>query len=89
MSDMLANAIRDPGPHTAESLAERLPAFPREAIEHALEALAAQGVLARTQRPDGTAEYRYVAPEKYVQHNLDVVRNPGDPHNRDRRRRRE
>jgi len=87
MSDQITRAFQDAGPHTADSLAERLSGFPREAVEQALETLSAQGVLERTVREDGVAEYRYVAPDRYVQHNLDVIVNPGDTHNRPRRRR--
>lgn len=76
MPDTLNDALSDPGPHTAESLAERLPHFPVDAIREALEALAAQGVLERVAVEGGSTQYRYVAPEKYVQHNLDVVRDP-------------
>lgn len=82
MSDALREALSDPGPHTAEALAERLPAFPVEAIRDALEALTAQGVLERLPCPEGF-EYRYVAPERYAQANLDVIRNPGNPGNRE------
>ena len=85
MSDDLRRALSDPGPHTVESLARRLPAFPAEAIAAALEALTAQGVLERASLPDGSLEFRYVAPERYAQANLDVIRNPGDRHNRRRR----
>jgi predicted ArsR family transcriptional regulator len=70
-------ALRSPGPHTTRSLAERLPAFPEEAIRQALEALAAQGVLERSEGASGEAEYRYTAPERYHQINLDAVRDPG------------
>jgi predicted ArsR family transcriptional regulator len=84
MSDPLSKALADPGPHTVDSLAERLPAFPAEAIRDALEALAAQGVLERSIGSDGKAEYRYIAPERYTQADLDVIRNPGKPHNRRR-----
>jgi predicted transcriptional regulator len=84
VSDALSRALADPGPHTAASLAARLPEFPRAAVEAALEALAAQGVLERLDRPDGPPEYRYVAPERYVQADMDVIRNPGGPHNRRR-----
>lgn len=73
----LDEALRDPGPHTADTLAERLPGFSLEVIRQALETLAAQGVLERSQRADGALEYRYVAPERYVQAGLDVVRDPG------------
>jgi len=76
MPSALNDALSDPGPHTAESLAARLPHFPPDAIREALEALSAQGVLERVVGEGGVPEYRYVAPEKYVQHTLDVVRDP-------------
>jgi hypothetical protein len=76
MSDALRDALADPGPHTAESLSERLPHFPVHAIREALDLLAGQGVLERTIGAGGTPEYRYVAPERYAQINLDVVRDP-------------
>jgi len=76
MSDALRDALSDPGPHTAESLADRLPHFPPVVIRDALEALAAQGVLERTTRPDGAVEYRYVAPDRYAQIHMDVVKDP-------------
>jgi hypothetical protein len=85
MSDQLTKALSDPGPHTAESLAERLPGFPLEAIRSALDVLAQQGVLERVERPDASPEYRYVAPERYVQINQDVITNPGARHTRRRR----
>ncbi|MFN3653578.1 MAG: hypothetical protein ACK47B_28705 [Armatimonadota bacterium] len=85
MSESLRELIQSPGPHTAESLAERLPAFPVEAIREALDALAAQGVLERSERPDGTREYRYVAPELYAQANMDVIKDPSARFNRRRR----
>ncbi|MGV3720595.1 MAG: hypothetical protein ACO1SX_06755 [Actinomycetota bacterium] len=76
MPGTLNEALSDPGPHTAESLHAKLPHFPLDAIHEALEALAAQGVLERQTAEGGQIQYRYVAPEKYVQHNLDVVRDP-------------
>lgn len=76
MPGTLNEALSDPGPHTAESLHARLPHFPLEAIREALDALSAQGVLERAAAAGGEVQYRYVAPEKYVQHNLDVVRDP-------------
>ncbi len=84
MSDSLTQALSNPGPHTAESLAARLPAFPLEAIRAALEALAAQGVLARESEEGGSPHYRLVAPELYAQVNLDVIQNPGGGPNRRR-----
>ena len=80
MSD-LKEALSSPGPHTVVSLSRALPGFPPEAIREALEVLAAQGVLAKEEGPDGP-EYRYVAPDRYVQANLDVIKNPGERHNR-------
>lgn len=77
MSDALSQALSNPGPHTAETLAAALPDFPVEAIRQALEVLAAQGVLERINNTDGNVEYRYVAPERYLQADLDVVRDVG------------
>jgi predicted transcriptional regulator len=77
MSESLTRALSDPGPHTVESLADRLPDFPAAAIQEALETLSAQGVLERIERPDGDTEYRYIAPERYAQANMDVIQNPG------------
>jgi Fe2+ or Zn2+ uptake regulation protein len=76
VADDLTRALSNPGPHTAESLVERLPGFPLEAVREALETLAAQGVLARHDQPDGTTAYEYVAPDRYVQVNLDVIQDP-------------
>jgi predicted transcriptional regulator len=85
MSDALSRELRNPGPHTAESLAEKLPHFTVERIREALEVLAAQGVLERVPREDGGSAYRYVDPSRYVQANLDVVSNPAaDPKDRSR-----
>ena len=84
MSDSLTQALSNPGPHTAESLAERLPAFPLESIRSALEALTAQGVLARENGEGGPPQYRLVSPELYAQANLDVIRDPAGGHNRRR-----
>lgn len=82
MSKSLESLLNDPGPHTVESLAARLPAFPLLAIQQALEALAAQGVLRREEGPDGKPQYVYVDPSRYVQANRDVIVNPGAAHNR-------
>lgn len=76
MSNPLSDALADPGPHTAESLAERLPHFPIDAIRQSLEALANQGVLERVTGEDGSPAYRYLAPERYVQHTWDVIKDP-------------
>jgi predicted transcriptional regulator len=85
MSDAISRLLSDPGPHTVDSLAARLPSFPREAIENALEALTAQGVLARATGDGGAAEYRYVAPERYTQAAMDVVHDPAAQLRRKRR----
>ena len=77
MPDTLTEALADSGPHTVESLCRKLPDFPPEAVREALEALAAQGVLAKEAGEDGEARYRYVSPDKYHQVNLDVVKDPG------------
>jgi predicted ArsR family transcriptional regulator len=74
--ESLKEALSDPGPHTAESLAARLSDFPAPVIREALEALAAQGVLERSEGADGQWEYRYVAPDRYQQINMDVIHDP-------------
>lgn len=76
MSNGLTEALSNPGPHTVDSLAEKLPHFPAGVIQDALEALAAQGVLERIEGEGGRAEYRLVAPERYVQINRDVIVDP-------------
>jgi predicted ArsR family transcriptional regulator len=77
MSDSLNQILAEAGPHTAESLAARLPHFPVDAIRQALEALTAQGVLEREVGEEGgVPTYRYVAPERYVQHTWDVIKDP-------------
>lgn len=76
MAPSLTDALKAPGPHTAASLAERLP-FAEDAVRDALEALTLQGVLAREEGADGEPQYRYVAPDRYHQINLDVIRDPG------------
>ena len=77
MAETIPDILANPGPHTPASLAERLPFLSRDAIENALEALSAQGVLARAVGTDGSPEYRLVAPDRYVQAGMDVVRDPG------------
>jgi predicted ArsR family transcriptional regulator len=76
LAGSIVEALRNPGPHTAAGLAEALPGFPPEAIAEALESLAAQGVLERGLTDNGVSTYRYVAPERYAQANLDVVKDP-------------
>jgi predicted transcriptional regulator len=85
MPESLESALKDPGPHTADSLAARLPAFPREAIQQALDLLTDQGVLKREEGPAGEPQYVYVDPTRYAHANRDVIVNPGDAHNRRRR----
>lgn len=82
MPSSLTDALADAGPHTLDSLAARMPDFPRNAIAQALEALTAQGVLTRETGPDGAVQYRYTAPERYVQANQDVIRDLGQRGNR-------
>lgn len=76
MSSDLTEALSNPGPHTVDSLAEKLPHFSASVIRDALEALTAQGVLERTGGPDDPPAYQLVAPERYAQVNLDVVKDP-------------
>ncbi len=82
MSDAIAKALSSTGPHTVASLAERLPGFPEDAIRAALETLVAQGVLERGTGEGGAPTYSYIAPDRYMQADWDVIKNPGSPHNR-------
>lgn len=82
MPTTLTEALADAGPHTVDSLSERMPEYSRDVISQALEALTAQGVLSRELGEDGVASYRYVAPERYVQANQDVIRDVGQRGNR-------
>ena len=84
MPTSLNEALADAGPHTVDTLAARMPEYSRDVIAQALEALATQGVLAREAGDDGVATYRYVAPERYVQANQDVIRDVGQRGNRRR-----
>jgi hypothetical protein len=84
MSTYLTDELRKAGPQSATSLAQRLPQFPAAAVEEALEALAAQGVLAREAGPAGEILYTLCAPERYTQIHLDVVRDPARGANRRR-----
>jgi predicted transcriptional regulator len=84
MKPSLPATLAQDGPHTVDTLAARLPFFSREAIAAALEALAAQGVLQRDETSDGTV-FHYVAPERYVQIEQDVIRSPGGGALRSRR----
>lgn len=82
MALSLNEALADAGPHSVDSLSARMPEFSRDVIAQALEALTAQGVLTREIREDGVAQYHYVAPERYVQANQDVIRDVGQRGNR-------
>jgi hypothetical protein len=64
-------------PETAESLAARLPGFPREAVEEALSMLCLTGVLEKEVLPDGRTGYRYLHPERYRLINAPDVKQPG------------
>jgi predicted transcriptional regulator len=65
-----------PEGETVDSLATRLPDFPREAIAEALTMLADAGVLRRESDPDGAARYFYADPSRYKLVDMDVVRRP-------------
>lgn len=82
MATTLTEALAGAGPHTVDSLAARMPEYSRDVIAQALEALTAQGVLSREAREDGLAQYRYVAPERYLHANQDVIRDIGQRGNR-------
>ena len=66
----------DPCGETVDSLAARLSAFPREAVEEALTMLSAAGVLRKETGPDGTLRYFYADPSRYKLAGMDVVRQP-------------
>jgi hypothetical protein len=76
--ERLAQALdeMDPGGETVDSLAARLSAFPREAVEEALTMLSAAGVLRKEPGPDGTPRYFYADPSRYKLANMDVIRQP-------------
>ena len=77
MPDPISDALRQTGPQSAAEVAARLPGYPPEIVAEALEALAEQGVLQREGGEGELPKYRYLAPERYQQINLDVVRDPG------------
>jgi hypothetical protein len=66
----------DPGGETLDSLAARLPAFPRDQVEEALTMLTATGVLRKEAGPDGTVRYFYTDPSRYKLADMDVIRQP-------------
>jgi hypothetical protein len=72
----LAQALgeMDPGGETVDSLAARLPVFPREAVEEALAMLSAAGVLRKEPGLDGKLRYFYADPSRYKLADIDVVR---------------
>jgi hypothetical protein len=78
--EQLLQSVRpDPNapPETAESLAEKLPGFPPQAIEEALRMLTLSGVLREEKLPDGRTGYRYEHPERYRMINTPVIKQPG------------
>ncbi len=78
MNQEMLGAISDGQARSLPELLERLPQYPEDVLRFAIAALVQQGVLQQETRPeDGTAIYRYVAPERYAQINQDVVSNPG------------
>ena len=77
MSDEIQKAFEEQPLQSANSLAERLPDFPRDAIAEALESLSAAGVLARETGPEGERLYRYQHPERYRLINAPLIRQPG------------
>jgi hypothetical protein len=66
----------DPQGETIDSLAARLPAFPRSAVDEALAMLSDAGVLRRETAPDGTVRYFYADPSRYKLADMDVIRQP-------------
>jgi hypothetical protein len=74
----LAQALGEMNPagETVDSLAARLPAFPREAVEEALSMLSAAGILRQEPGPDGSHRYFYADPSRYKLADMDVIRQP-------------
>jgi predicted transcriptional regulator len=66
----------DPQGETVDSLAARMPAFPRSAVEEALSMLSDAGVLRRETGPDGILRYFYADPSRYKLADMDVIRQP-------------
>ena len=77
-SGPLADALgeMDPQGETVDSLAARLPAFPRSAVEEALSMLSAAGVLRHETGTDGILRYFYADPSRYKLADMDVIRQP-------------
>ena len=61
---------------TVDTLAARLPAFPREAVEEALTMLSDTGVLRKEVGPDGVTRFFYADPSRYKLVDMDVIRQP-------------
>ena len=66
----------DPVGETVDTLAARLPTFPREAVEEALTMLSATGVLRKEVGPDGVVRFFYADPSRYKLVDMDVIRQP-------------
>jgi len=73
----IQRAFEEQPVHSVDSLAALLPDFPRDAIEQALEALTAAGVLAVEGGESGERRYRYYHPERYRLINAPLIRQPG------------
>jgi predicted transcriptional regulator len=66
----------DPQGETVDSLAARMPDFPRTAVEEALSMLSAAGVLRHETDSDGALRYFYADPSRYKLTDMDVIRQP-------------
>jgi predicted transcriptional regulator len=66
----------DPQGETVDTLAARMPDFPRAAVEEALSMLSAAGVLRHETGPDGALRYFYADPSRYKLTDMDVIRQP-------------
>jgi hypothetical protein len=77
-SGPMAQAIGQirPEGETVDSLASRLPAFPREAVQDALTMLSDAGVLRKETGADGIVRYFLADPSRYKLVDLDVIRRP-------------
>jgi hypothetical protein len=77
-TDPFTGALGDLNPEgeTVESLAARLPDFPRSAIQDALTMLTDAGVLRKAAGPDGALRYFFADPSRYKLADMDVVRRP-------------
>jgi hypothetical protein len=74
----LAEALgeMDPQGETVDSLAARLPDFPREVIQQALTMLTDAGVLRKETGADSALRYFFADPSRYKLADMDVVRRP-------------